>query len=151
MADTTTEAVHPAAETARLTADVVLFGVKDGVPYVLLIKRRWDPFEGRWALPGGHVDVGEDTAVAAARELAEETGLAVERLDYVDAYAEPGRDPRGRYVTFAYVAVVQGLPEPTAADDAAEAEWVPLREALRDEFLAFDHSHIVADSRDLAL
>lgn len=138
---------------ARLTADVVLFSRDEtGAPHVLLIKRRWDPYEGCWALPGGHVDAGEDTEDTARRELAEETGLTVATLDYVDAYATVDRDPRGRYVTFAYVSVTGGMPEPTAADDAAEAQWFPVHVVLREGFpLGFDHHLLIADARDLAL
>ena len=156
MTDATTDAGHEAAETIRLTADVVLFSHDEtGQPYVLLIKRRWDPYAGHWALPGGHVDPGEDTEDAARRELAEETGLTEwqhDALTLVDAYATVGRDPRGRYVTFAYVANAENLPTPTAADDAAEAGWLPVRDVLADGFpLAFDHARIIGDAKDLAL
>lgn len=135
-------------ETVRLTADVVLLANKDDELHVLLIQRRWDPFEGRWALPGGHVDPGEDTKHAARRELAEETGLHINTLERVGAYATPGRDPRGRYVTFAYTATLHGvLPRPTAGDDAAEARWFPVDTVLnRPETLAFDHQLIIIDT-----
>lgn len=136
-------------ETARLTADVVLFGEQDGRLHVLLICRRWPPFEGCWALPGGHVDPGEHTHAAAHRELAEETGIFLEigGLRLVDVYSTPGRDPRGRYVTFAYSARLPYLPAPTAADDAAQAEWIPVDEALSGTWpLAFDHMVILHDS-----
>jgi 8-oxo-dGTP diphosphatase len=59
-------------ETIKYTADVVVT-TTDG--YVLLIKRGWDPFAGMWALPGGHVDRGETSRAAGARELAEEAGV----------------------------------------------------------------------------
>lgn len=138
---------HERAETARLTSDVVLFGKRDGEVFVLMIRRGWDPFAGHLALPGGHVDVDEDTEAAAHRELTEETGLHVGRLTYVGAYAEPGRDPRGRYVTFAYTALLADLPEPTAGDDATAAEWVLVREALLPGTkLAFDHGQIITDA-----
>ena len=132
-------------ETAVLTADVVLlaFG-EDGRPHVLLIQRRKNPFADRWALPGGHVDEGEETADAARRELVEETGLDVGELTYVGVYATPGRDPRGRYVTFAYTAILDGPPlSPTAGDDAAKARWWPIRDTPP---LAFDHHQIVGDA-----
>ncbi|MDQ0378597.1 NUDIX hydrolase [Amycolatopsis thermophila] len=138
-----------AAEPVRLTADVVLFGRSgDGALCVLLIRRGWDPFAGRWALPGGHVDAGEDTEDAARRELAEETGLHIAALSPVGVYAAPGRDPRGRYVTFAYTAHLSGpLPAPRAGDDATDARWWPVTELkAAPELLAFDHHQILTDT-----
>lgn len=141
---------EPTPETARLTADVALFGERDGQIYVLLIRRGWDPFADHLALPGGHVDAGEDTETAAHRELEEETGVHVRNLTYVGTYAEPRRDPRGRYVTFAYTARVGHLLKPTAGDDATEAQWIPI-DALDSTKLAFDHARIIHDALDVAL
>jgi 8-oxo-dGTP diphosphatase len=141
------EAGHDNAEAIRVTADVVLFGEFDGAVHVLLIERGWDPFKGRWALPGGHVDPGEDTADAAYRELTEETGISVGALMYVGAYATVGRDPRGRYVTFAYSGRMAHRLEPTAGDDAVKAEWVRLDRIFSGEvLLAFDHTEILRDA-----
>ncbi|MFD8629621.1 NUDIX domain-containing protein [Streptomyces hygroscopicus] len=126
-------------ETIRYTADVALFAAG----HVLLIVRGWDPFKSRWALPGGHVDTGESSLDASARELEEETGITVPATDLrqVGAFDAPGRDPRGRYVSVAYTATLPALVEPTAGDDATAARWWPL-DALPD--LAFDHAEIVA-------
>lgn len=135
-------------ETARLTADVVLIGERGGDQYVLAIRRGWPPFEGHWALPGGHVDTGETTPDAAHRELTEETGLTVAALHAVGVYADPDRDPRGRYVTFAYTARVVDMPRPTAADDATEARWLRI-DSLPAGSLAFDHDQIVRDALDI--
>ncbi|MFE2497117.1 NUDIX domain-containing protein [Streptomyces scopuliridis] len=125
-------------ETVRLTADVVL--IAGG--HVLLIERGWDPFEGMWALPGGHVDPGEEVRTAAARELAEETGIFVpeESLREVGPFTAVGRDPRGRYVTVAYTATLPQAVAPSAGDDATAARWWPL-DALPE--LAFDHGDIL--------
>lgn len=136
------------AERARLTADVILFGIHDGL-HVLLIRRAWDPHKGLYALPGGHLDVGEKPEAAARRELSEETGLAVppRGLELLGVYSNPGRDPRGRYVTWAYNTTVLGLPTPKAGDDAATAEWLPVDQALALR-LAFDHGEILRDAVD---
>ncbi|MEU3274510.1 NUDIX hydrolase [Saccharomonospora sp. NPDC006951] len=136
-------------EWARLTADVVLFArVPEMEPYVLLVRRGWDPFAGCWALPGGHVDAGETTEAAARRELREETGVAVgPAATLTGVYADPGRDPRGRYVTFAYALTVGRVIEPVARDDAAAAKWWPVADVLATPgFLAFDHHRIIADA-----
>ncbi|MFI8868518.1 NUDIX domain-containing protein [Streptomyces sp. NPDC053707] len=127
-------------ETIRYTADVVVT-TTDG--YVLLIERGWDPHAGQWALPGGHVDPGETSCAAAARELAEETGVyaAPEELTQVGTWDAPGRDPRGRYVTVAYqLTVISTLPA-EAGDDAVSVRWWPLTDLPP---LAFDHADIIA-------
>ncbi|AZK94855.1 MULTISPECIES: NUDIX domain-containing protein [Streptomyces] len=126
-------------ETIRLTSDVVAI---DPAERVLLIERGWDPFEGCWALPGGHVDPGETSQDAAARELVEETGVsvAVAGLRQVGVWDQPDRDPRGRYVTIAYLATVPEGTTAQAGDDARAARWWPL-DALPP--LAFDHADII--------
>ncbi|MFG2600729.1 NUDIX domain-containing protein [Streptomyces sp. NPDC048462] len=126
-------------ETIRYTADVVLFAAG----HILLIERGWEPFKNQWALPGGHVNTGESSLDASARELEEEAGITVPVADLqqVGAYDAPARDPRGRYVSVAYTATLPALVEPTAGDDATAARWWPL-DALPD--LAFDHAEIVA-------
>jgi len=141
---------HAEAETPRLTADTVLFAKDNNREnlHVLLIRRAWDPFAGCWALPGGHVDSAEETFDAACRELAEETGVRIATaLKPAGVYAAPGRDPRGRYVTFAYTAYVPFLLEAIAADDAAEARWILVRDVLHGTVsVAFDHRQIIAEA-----
>ncbi|MFF4771061.1 NUDIX domain-containing protein [Streptomyces sp. NPDC001255] len=123
----------------RYTADVIAL---DTEGRVLLIERGWDPYEGAWALPGGHVDPGETSLQAAVRELAEETGLQIapDALRLVGTWDTPGRDPRGPYSTDAYLAIVPAGTVTTAGDDARRAAWWPLA-ALPD--LAFDHADIL--------
>ncbi|MFE7429787.1 NUDIX domain-containing protein [Streptomyces sp. NPDC057545] len=127
-------------ETIRYTADVIAMK-PDGS--VLLIERGWDPYEGHWALPGGHVDPGETSRAAAARELREETGVRVDpaHLRQVGVWDGPGRDPRGRYVTVAYLALVQADTEAVAGDDARAARWWSNASLPP---LAFDHADILA-------
>ena len=126
-------------ETIRYTADVIVT-TTDG--YVLLIERGWDPFKGQWALPGGHVDPGETSREAAARELAEETSVhaAPEELNQIGTFDQPDRDPRGRYVTVAYHLTVIPGTTVEAGDDAADAQWWPLSDLPP---LAFDHADIL--------
>lgn len=134
-------------EMARLTADVVLLAERGDQLFVLLIERGWPPFQGCWALPGGHVDAGEDVQDAGGRELVEETGLVVDRLELVGVYSTPGRDPRGRYVTWAFLTLLDSLPQATAGDDARAARWWPVAAALKQPGrLAFDHHRILTDA-----
>lgn len=132
-------------ETIRYTADVVAM-TPDG--HVLLIERDWDPHEGHWALPGGHVDIGEDSRTAAARELCEETGVRVdpEHLRQLGTWDRPDRDPRGRYVTVAYLAIVPDGTPIVAGDDARTARWWPAVDLP--PRLAFDHADIISATVD---
>ncbi|MER5865900.1 NUDIX hydrolase [Kitasatospora sp. NPDC002040] len=125
-------------ENIRYTADVVVM-TPDG--HVLLIERGGPPHEGAWALPGGHVDPGETSRAAGARELAEETGVQVDAGDLrqIGVFDQPGRDPRGRYVTVAYLAVVPAFTPVSAGDDARAARWWPAADLPP---LAFDHADI---------
>ncbi|MFD7734306.1 NUDIX domain-containing protein [Kitasatospora phosalacinea] len=135
---------HGTAETIRYTADVVAVR-PDGS--VLLIERGWPPHQGLLALPGGHVDTGESALAAAVRELHEETGVLIDTGDLVliGVYDEPDRDPRGRYVSAAYLARVPADTQARAGDDATSVHWTPLN-ALPEQ-LAFDHHLVLADAR----
>jgi 8-oxo-dGTP diphosphatase len=132
----------PFPATPALTTDCVVF---DERGFVLLIRRKHDPFKGSYALPGGFVDVGERVEDGCRRELREETGLQVEGLRLVGVYSDPDRDPRGHTCSVAYLARVARA-EPVAGDDAAAAEWVA---DWRAEQLAFDHAQIIADAEQL--
>lgn len=120
-----------------VTVDAVVLS-DDGA--ILLIKRRSAPFEGRWALPGGFIEIDETLADAAARELAEETGMTGVELRQLSAFDEPDRDPRGRCISIAFLGHVRGRPEPKAGDDAAEARWHALDQLPP---MAFDHDQII--------
>lgn len=133
-----------------LTVDIVLTGTtQDGVPHVLLIRRAddSDAYPGAWALPGGYVDAGERIENAVRRELAEETHITdLDTWQRIGIYDDPGRDPRGRVVSVAFAATLPWLMTPQPGDDASDAAWFPLADALSRD-LAFDHRRILADAR----
>jgi 8-oxo-dGTP diphosphatase len=136
---------HPAFGVA---VDVVLFTIRDDALRVLAVKRRNEPFKGRWALPGGFVQPDEGLEQAAGRELNEETELNPKQvhLEQLATYGDPDRDPRQRVVSVAYMALAPDLPLPVAGDDAAGAAWMDVSELLRSRTrLAFDHSKILRD------
>ena len=115
-----------------VTCDLVVLSVRARALHVLLVRRGGEPFAGCFALPGGFVEVDENLEDAAYRELGEEAGVGRDDviLEQLAAYGEPGRDPRNRVVTVAWLALGADLPEPTAGSDAAEARWVPVASAL---------------------
>ncbi len=132
-----------------MTADVAALTLHpDQGLSVLVVRRGTNPYQGRWALPGGFVEPGEDLATAAARELQEETGVSPSRvkLTQLGAYGAPKRDPRGRVVSAAFLTGLPWTVEVEGADDADEALWMPVAEARRPRKLAFDHREILDDA-----
>ncbi|MCK8623405.1 NUDIX domain-containing protein [Prevotella sp. E13-27] len=125
-----------------VTADCVVI-TKEAEPKVLLIQRGIDPYKGCWAFPGGFMNMDETTEQCAIRELEEETGLKISNLHQIGAYSKVDRDPRGRTITVAYLAIVDSPLDVKGQDDAANAAWFPIN-AL--PTLAFDHSDIMADA-----
>ena len=125
-----------------VTADCVVI-TKETMPQVLLIERGADPFKGCWAFPGGFMNMDETTEQCAIRELEEETGLRISKLQQIGAYSKVDRDPRGRTITVAYLAIVDAPIAVTGQDDAAKAQWFPIN-ALPP--LAFDHEEIMHDA-----
>jgi 8-oxo-dGTP diphosphatase len=135
-----------------VTVDIVVLTIRDDRLCALVVERANEPFKGRWALPGGFVEPDEGLNDAARRELEEETGVGVgaARLEQLASYGDPDRDPRGRIVSVAWMAVVPEGAEPRAGSDAAKAAWKPVRTLLRRGQLAFDHRAILADGVERA-
>lgn len=125
-----------------VTTDCVVF-TQEEEPKVLLIQRGNEPYKSCWAFPGGFMNMEETAEECAVRELKEETGLTVTRIQQIGAYSKVDRDPRGRTVSIAYLAIVDAPTAVSGMDDAAKAAWFPLS-SLPD--LAFDHQDILADA-----
>ena len=133
-----------------LAADLVVLTIRRRRLCVLLVQRGIEPHLGRWALPGGFVLADEDLLDAAYRELAEETGVgAGVHLEQLATYGAPDRDPRGRTVTVAYLALAAAVGDPVAGSDASGAAWVSVTE-VDDDTLAFDHADILRDGVERA-
>ena len=107
---------------------------------LLLIKRKNEPFQNCWALPGGFVDENEDLEVAAKRELEEETQIKIDALLQIGAFGKPFRDSRGHMISVAYYGEVSENTIAIASDDAKEVAWFPINELPN---LAFDHQEII--------
>lgn len=126
-------------KSPALTVDCVVF---DRAGRLLLIRRARPPFKGRFALPGGFVDIGETVEAAALRELQEETGIEGKIFRLIGLYSDPKRDPRGHTVSAAFLARPRST-KVAGGDDAASAEFV---EDWKSQKLAFDHNIIVVDA-----
>ncbi|MBX9391052.1 NUDIX domain-containing protein [Streptomonospora nanhaiensis] len=137
-----------------VAVDLVILTLRSERLHVLLVERGIEPFRGHHALPGGFLNnAGEDVLAAAHRELREEANLEGARLhlEQLGAYGAPDRDPRGRVVSVAYLAIAPGLPEPVAGTDAAGASWRPVEDVSSGRVrLAFDHRQILADGVERA-
>lgn len=154
-----------------LTVDLAIFTIREGLLCALLVQRGEHPYRGWWALPGGHVRQGYESAdQAAARELAEETGIdpttTGAHLEQLATYTDPRRDPRIRaglhVASVGYVALAPNLEDPSAGSDATHARWWPVEDLAltnqRDQWiadarfegdepaLAFDHAVILTDA-----
>ena len=134
----------PAKEpNIKVTVDAIVFGYSknEGVS-VLLVQRKYPPYKGSWALPGGFVLENESLEEAVQRELQEETGITVNYLEQLYTFGEPGRDPRQRIISVAYFALVKSsqFQQLQASTDAENARWFNIKSIPA---LAFDHKHIL--------
>ncbi len=131
----------------HVTVDTVALALRDRELCALVVRRGEPPYRGRWALPGGFVEVDEDLEAAARRELAEETSVDAEafRFEQLATYGAPRRDPRHRTIDVAWLAVLPEAVPAQAGSDAARAAWKPVDGLLATGRLAFDHRQIITD------
>ncbi len=130
-------------QNIEVTVDAIVFGYSkaEGVK-VILIKRKYPPFEGHWAIPGGFVNEAESLEEAVERELREETGIHINYLEQLYTFGQPQRDPRKRIISVAYFGIVKTseFKRLHADTDAEEAQWFHIKELPQ---LAFDHQQIL--------
>jgi ADP-ribose pyrophosphatase YjhB (NUDIX family) len=122
-------------ELLSVAVDAAIFGVEveaseDPVRMLdtprlkmLLVKRTEPPFKGRWSLPGGFLGPGESLDEAVRRVILKKTGLADLYLEQLYTFGDPGRDPRCRVVSCAYMALLERTPLPPRDPSAGEAAW----------------------------
>jgi 8-oxo-dGTP diphosphatase len=126
----------------KVSVDAVVFGYDQEVGIsVLLIKRKNEPFQKMWALPGGLVHNGESLDDAVNRELKEEAGIDVNYLEQLYSFGAPDRDPRNHVISVSYFALVR--PEDyqiVAHTDAEDVAWFNIKKIPK---LAFDHKKII--------
>jgi 8-oxo-dGTP diphosphatase len=123
-----------------VTVDALIFKNIENQTFLLLIKRKNNPFMDYWAIPGGFVDENEDLETASIRELFEETQIKVQTLEQLKAFGKPNRDPRSHVVSIAFFGFVDINTVAIAADDAKEAKWFSVKDLPN---LAFDHLEII--------
>ena len=126
--------------------DLVIFTIWEQTLHVLLVKRGEHPQKGKWALPGGFVDVHQDADLdgTALRKLREKTGVETPYLEQLQGFGSSKRDPRGWSVTVAYFALI--AVEGTALQHGSGADavsWHAVDASGIDSRLAFDHNDIV--------
>jgi 8-oxo-dGTP diphosphatase len=126
-----------------VTVDVVIFTLQSSELHVLLVQRKHWPFEGRWAIPGGFVNMDEGLDQAVRRELEEETGVRDIYLEQLFTFGHPKRDPRTRVISVAYIALVSADTQTLrVSEESTDVRWFPVRRLPGP--LAFDHDSILA-------
>jgi len=134
-------------ERPSVTVDVVIFTLQNRELHVLLVNRKHWPHEGRWAIPGGFVNMDEPLDQAARRELEEETGVRDIYVEQLYTFGDPKRDPRTRVISVAYIALVSADKQTLrVSDESTDVRWFPVRRLPGP--LAFDHDVILAAGLD---
>ncbi|MBV1921425.1 MAG: NUDIX hydrolase [Pseudomonadales bacterium] len=133
-------------EVPLITVDMAIFTVKEGKLQVLVVKRAQHPAKGKWALPGGFVDMKLDKTLSdtAYRKLKEKTGVDTPYLEQVESFGGVKRDPRGWSVTVAYLALISCDEIVLSKDESSEdVTWVPIEDMGGKVKLAFDHDAVL--------
>ncbi|MGC9352656.1 MAG: NUDIX domain-containing protein [Mariniphaga sp.] len=125
-----------------LTVDALVYVEENGTFSVLLIQRGIEPFKGKWALPGGFVNMYELLETACKRELEEETGLKVDKMTQFKSFDAIDRDPRHRTISVVFSAQLPEKAEVKGNDDADNAKWFPINDLPE---MAFDHRKILEE------
>lgn len=135
-------------DNPQFTVDNVLFTVEQNQLMVLMVKRTIPPFQGRWSLPGGFVDIHQDdsTDMTARRKLKQKTGVLPNYLEQLQVFSGLTRDPRGFSVTLAYYALVAYQHVQSHIATAEDARWINVNQ-LDELPVAFDHKEIIAAGR----
>lgn len=123
-----------------VTTDIILIAKEKDCNYILLIERKFDPYKGCWALPGGFVEIDEELETGCLRELKEETGIEDVEIKQFCTAGAVNRDPRGRTISVVYWAEIGQRIDYTPGDDAAKAKWFNTKMLPN---LAFDHQQIL--------
>src|SRR5215471_4161263 len=134
-------AVSESARTIGVAVDLAIFTVQERRLELLLIRMKREPFDGKWALPGGRIRGDETVEQAAVRELTEKTGLGDVYLEQLYTFSEPARDPGGRCISVAHLALIRGDVQLRTTDKYSGIGWFPV---ARLPPLAFDHQQIAA-------
>lgn len=149
--NTTQEYIDPFKyQQIRVAVDTVCIAKEENVEYILMVKRKYEPFRNAWALPGGFLKENEELETGAVRELSEETAISIDinpqSLVQIKAYGTLGRDPRPRRI-ISVAFLVELHVKPTVADtnESVEVVWIPVS-TLLNEPIAFDHKQIIGDA-----
>jgi 8-oxo-dGTP diphosphatase len=125
-------------ESPLVAVDAVIQQAGQGI---VLVQRRYPPFQGYWALPGGMVEIGETVEEALIREVEEETGLVVEPTELIGVFSDPARDPRGHVISIAFLAQIKSGTLHANSDALNAKSFLDFP-----KHLAFDHLKILEAS-----
>ncbi len=134
-----------------VAVDTVIFTIKDGELYTLIIQREKEPFKDQWTLVGGFIDIEKDKAIedTAKRKLAEKTGVLTPYLEQVETIGNIKRDPRGWSMSTYYFALIPSDDiELKSMKGAADTKWTRIKNGKIREKLAFDHKQMLENALD---